>query len=307
MRKVLVLSTLGIVLAVFLISSLGISLSSINGNAGKTETDISKPKIALAKDLVFPEVPDRLTVYRIARPTIDASGVVELSRTLGLNASVEDRGDRFYVQDGSFVLEVRKDTGYTFYANMDKIYIGSPFLLSDEEAITLAKEFLIGKGLMPLEAEFKKIVKDEAQMVKIDENGKGEVVNTGSGVIQVWFGRKVEGMQVLGSGCVLSVCIAGKDVVGLYKCWKDYLLHKTLPTITPSEAFMRVKEEGLDHLLEGWKVTVRGDEVVVRGMSLAYLDNSRVQFHEDLLLVYVFEVDVGGGNLIEKYVPAVFF
>jgi hypothetical protein len=276
-------------------------LNPVRSPIGKSVERTSEPQFFLGENVALPEVPDQLMVYRMLEPKIDAHKVAELAEILGLNGGVEEREERFWIGDGSFELDVKKATGYMFYADLNRMYTGGPILLSNEEAIELAENFLIEHGLMPPDAELRRTVEDRAQIARINpETGEVRIIESGSGVIQVWFGRRINGIPVVGEGCTLAVSIAGRDVVGVYKCWADYVPYKEFPTITPSEALERLKERGTI----GWLTPVK--KLEVRGVYLGYHAESKLRFQEYLKPVYVFEVDTGiGRGMIEEYVSAI--
>ncbi len=104
----------------------------------------TKPEIVLEEGMTLPDTPDKTMVYKVK-----------------------------IVSDDPIKLEVLKASGGVAYADLSKIYgdiSNPPDLPSTETAVESAREFLGDKGLMPIDAEFSKVVTDFAEIARKDQN-----------------------------------------------------------------------------------------------------------------------------------------
>lgn len=283
----------------------GVRLATAQGEESKTW---SGPQIVLAENFLLPEFPGELRVYRIVGPEVDENQAERLAEAFGF-AGVREVGGRFVVDENSWHLEVDRETGYLWCGEVDRVYgipEGAP-LVSPEEASVLAESFLAEKGLLPEDAYLEEVRRDEIRVSAVDpETGKIWERGTGRGMVQVWFGRRVDNLEVVGSGCGIAVSLAGEEVVGVRRCWKEYTPLGSFPLLPFHEILADVRSKGVNRLLEGVKGAVYGERVVIRGVRLAYLDDSRIHRDQGFLLpVYGLTVDLGRGHLLEVFFPAV--
>jgi hypothetical protein len=290
---------------VILIVMGGVGFAAAQSEEGKTW---GEPEIGLAENFALPEFPGELRVYRIERPEVDENLAERLAKALGF-AGVWEVGGRFVADENSRHLEVDRETGYLWYGEVDRVYgdpEGAP-LVSPEEASVLAESFLVERGLLPENAELEEVRRDEIRVSAVDpETGKIWERGTGRGIVQVWFGRRIDHLEVVGSGCGVAVSLAGREVVGVRRCWKEYTPLGSFPLLAFQEIFADIRSKGVDRWLEGVKGVVYGERIAIRSVRLVYLDDSRIHRGQEFLLpVYGLTVDLGRGHLLEVFFPAV--
>lgn len=261
----------------------------------------TRPNITLGEGVALPETPDKIMVYKVKRPEVTAEKVTTLAETLGLIGDVSEDANRCIVKEDSIELEVLKASGRLFYGDSSKIYgdiNNPPNLPLKETAIKSAKEFLSANGLMPADAEFSKVVTDTAETARKDPDTGDVSTEKIDLVTQVIFDRKINDFPVVGAGSKLKAYVGNNgDVVGVYKCWREYEPYKQFTIITPSQALERLREKGIHR--------VTGEEVKVRGVYLAYYAEPSPDDQEYLQPVYVFEVSIGKGKIVKEYIPAI--
>mgnify|MGYP006977938700 CR=1 FL=1 len=282
----------------------GVRFATAQSEEGKTW---SEPEIVLAENFLLPEFPGELRVYRIEGTEVDENLAERLAKALGF-AGVREEGGRFVADENFWHLEVDRETGYLWCGDVNRVYgiPGGAPLVSPEEASVLAESFLAERGLLPEDAALEEVRRDEIRVSAVDpETGKIWERGTGRGVVQVWFGRRIDHLEVVGSGCGIAVSLAGKEVVGVRRCWKEYTPLGSFPLLPFQEILADIRSKGVNRLLEGVKGVVYGEKVVMRGVRLAYLDDSRIHRDQEFLLpVYGITVDLGGGHLLEVFFPA---
>ena len=266
---------------------------------GAPTTEIN---ITLGAGMALPVIPDKIMVYKVKKPEVTAEKVTALAETLGLIGDVSEDANRCIVKHDSLELEVLKASGRLFYRDSSKIYgdiNNPPNLPLKETAIKSAKKFLSDNGLMPADAEFSKVVTDTAEIARKDPATGDVSTEKIDLVMQVIFDRKINGFPVVGAGSKLKVYIGNNgDVVGVYKCWREYEPYKQFTILTPSQALERLREKGIHRV-------ITGEEVKVKEVYLAYYAEPSPEDQEYFQPVYVFEVDIGRGEIVEEYIPAI--
>jgi len=288
-----------VLLAIVAVSAVSVGVALVNNTANEqlppmtlyeVRGSVSTPEIALDESVALPEIPDKILVYKVKRPEVTAEKVAALAETLGLRSSITENDEKFIVRDGSFELEVLKASGRVAYADLSKIYgdiSNPPNLPSEKSAIESARESLSDKkGLMPSDAEFSKVVTDTAEIARKDPN-TGEVsIEKIDLVMQVMFSREIDGIPVIGAGSKLKAYIGDNgDVIGVYKCWREYEPYQQFTILTAAQALERLKEKGIHGVR-----TITGEKVTVKEVYLAYYAQPAIDNQEYLQPVYVFDL-----------------
>ena len=267
------------------------------------ESPKPNPEIVLEEGMTLPDTPDKTMVYKVKSPEITAENVVALAEALGLGSGVTENDEKFIMRDGSLELEVLKASGRVAYADLSKIYgdiSNPPNLPSEESAIESARKFLSDKGLMPADAEFRKVVTDFAEIARKDQNTSEISIEKIDLDMQVMFSREIDGIPVVGAGSKLKTYIGDNgDVIGVYKCWREYEPYEQFAILTSAQALERLKEKGIHGVR-----AITGEKVTVKEVYLAYYAQPAVDEQEYLQSVFVFEVDTGRGEIIKQYIPA---
>jgi hypothetical protein len=265
---------------------------------------ITFPEIVLDENLILPEMPDKVMVYKAKLPEVTAEKVIALAETLGLSDSISEYDESFVVRDGSIDLEVLKASGRISYMDLAGAYDdihNPPNLPPEGDAIASAEKFLHDKGLMPGDAEFSEVVRDYAELVTKDPN-TGEVsIEKVDLDMQVRFSREINGIPVTGAGSKLYVYIGDSgEIVKVFRCWREYEPFKPAVILTPSQALQKLKESGIHTLTE---------RVTLKEMYLAYYTLGATEVQDYLQPVYVFEIDTGEahipGYILKQTIPAI--
>jgi len=262
---------------------------------------VTFPEIVLGEGVVLPEVPDKVMVYKVKSPEVTAEKVIALADTLGLSGSITEYDEGFVVRDNSLELEVLKASGGISYTDLSRAHgdiNNPPNLPPDEGAMDSAEKFLRDKGLMPEDAEFSEVVTDYTELsTKDPDTGTVSIRKMAMGK-QVRFSREINGFPVIGAGSKLKVHIGDNgNVVGFYKCWREYEPFKPAVILTPSQA-LKILEERC-----GVHVTLT-ERVTLKEMYLAYYTLGATDVQEYLQPVYAFEIDTGG-YILTEIIPAV--
>lgn len=267
---------------------------------------VTFPEIVLGEGVVPPETPDKIMVYKAKPPEVTAEKVIALADTLGLSGSISEHdypgSSEFIVRDNSLELGVVKASGRISYMDLSRLsraYVdinNPPNLPLYEDAIDSAEKFLRDKGLMPEDAEFSEVVTDFTELLTKDPDTGMVSIKKIAMNKQVRFSRKpINGFPVIGAGSKLDVYIGDNgDVVGFYKCWREYEPFKLAVILTPSQALKILEEE------KGIHVTLT-ERVTLKEMYLAYYTLSASEVQQYLQPVYVFEIDTGG-EYIQEYI-----
>jgi len=251
----------------------------------------------------LPSAPDKLMVYISKRPEVEREEVALLAKRLGLTGNVSEVSDEFILTDGQYHFEVNKKSGRVAYTDASRWMIGNDKdkpsnLPSDDEAIDIARKFLIDKGLMPDDAVLCRV--SHPRIVAI--NKTGDVIGVGFEDVKVSFTREVNGLPVVGAGSKIDVEVGGGgDVISVYKVWREYVPYKEFSIITPEEAFEKLKKVGI---FTGIKDV---ETASIDKVYLGYYTKSASEEQTYLQPVYVFVGEAKGDNETRKfvqYIPA---
>lgn len=260
----------------------------------------STPSFVL--NTTLPEYPNKIMVYESVKPRVSEKEVLSIAKQLGLNKNVREVSGEFILTDGQYHLEVNKNSGRVAYTDASRWMIGNDKdkpsnLPSDDEAIDIARKFLIDKGLMPDDAVLRGV--DHPGVVAI--NKTGDVIGVGFEDVKVSFAREVNGLPVVGAGSKIHVEVGGGgEVIRVYKVWREYVPYKKFSIITPDEAFEKLKKVGIFGIKDVETASI--DKVY-----LGYYTKSASDEQTDLQPVYVFEGEAKRDNETRKfvqYIPA---
>jgi hypothetical protein len=183
----------------------------------------------------FPEVPDRMLVYKIVRPeNITEAEIRELARNYFdiptdavfsrnepyCNLNTEAYNFMFQAHRGFFSLFKHKKA-------RKKLSEDRKDYPSDEECIRIATEYLKERGLLPEDAYL---------------GGVSDVNIEAVGAMSVWFCRKIGQYKSGGHGSeiLIEIGVAG-EITKVSKRWVEYEPYKLAPIKSPKEAFEQLK------------------------------------------------------------------
>jgi hypothetical protein len=187
------------------------------------------------------------------------------------------------------------NTGWVEYTNNIRAHNENSLdipgnLPSDDEAVKIATKFLKDRDLFPKGAEL--LTVDHGKIYGQDENGNDTVVWED---IQVWYGRKLNGITVEGTQLMLAIGANGEPLE-FFTNWRTYEPFKKLPVKTPESAFKELKTKGV------YVGSDKPDKVVINTVYLAYYTKAGAFSEEYLEPVWVFQGDVVVDDKSIKYV-----
>lgn len=199
-------------------------------------TDIERPDV---RDVVAPvaktqvvsrfdfraepvELPDEIPVYEVVGPMVDREGFYELMKVFGLPGEIGGNDVIWVARDGGRTLEasLRPGTGYLRYTDEEKLLSErrAAGLLSDEEAIDKARDFLEEHGWLPEGATLSGV--DYYEFAEFGANG--ELLDEGISAVSVIFEMELAGVPVEGPGAKCSVAFGDYgELVGAARVWRD--------------------------------------------------------------------------------------
>lgn len=190
----------------------------------------------------MPSNPGKLLIYKTNPPIVNKEATLALAEKFNVTGTL--KGDTVVQSDDLvYSVHILKISGIVRYSNANRPNdaMDAPEMLpSDEEAIRIATQFLKEKDLLPNEAEPGKASRGYA--VSIDKDGNDIPRN---GEVTVGFGRKLNNLEVKGSG--VSVTLGGNgDIIGYYANWRNYTPFKEYPLKAPETAFDDLKKKGIN-------------------------------------------------------------
>jgi hypothetical protein len=243
----------------------------------------------------FPAVSDTIEIFRVKTPIVTQGYVEEIGKKLAFagDAGAANPGTIGMVDgDGDNLrhLMVYEASGAIWYAipsKMHPVVASQPNLPSEEEAKSIATEFLYSKGLIK-EGKVAKINKVVADQQVTAKKGFNEIISEYNVTLQVQFARAINNLPVIGPGNKLKVFIGeGGEVVGLFKVWRDFEPYKNVKVKTPEQAYKDLVA-GNDTM---YNMRVGGDKVVIKEIYLAYWMEPADSEQKYILPVYVFAGD----------------
>ncbi len=217
---------------------------------------------------------------------------------MDLEGTVRESHDQMLLSDDPYSLEVHMKSGRVALIDIPRWMNPNDKdlpknLLSDDEAIRIATEYLEKTGLLPPDATLSGV--DHPQIVEYNENG--EVIGIAFEEVQVSYSRTIDGRPVVGSKLTVEVG-GGGDILNVYKLWRDYAPEKEIVTITPQEAFEELKAAGV-------AVGAEGQTVDITGIELGYYEAPAMDEPTHLVPVYIFAGKVLDGTEETAFVRSI--
>lgn len=289
MNKKLLLTGFVSLVAIFSISMFLHTQASIMSQVTEGSIDQSAEFVM---ETSLPKVDNIFPVLDVENPVVTSESVTEVGKQLGFTNQAGPTGEGMIgilSEDGTEHLLVYEKSGTLFYSKPDKInpvVSSQPDLPSNEEAITIAQNFLEENDLLPSDAKLDKVVADT--QTESDKN-TGKVLEEYETVLQVMAsGREIGGVPIVGPGNKLSVYVGEKgEVVGLIKAWKYVEISQKMVDIkTPDVAY--------DEMTEGDALFVTTDadtidKVNIKNAYIAYWMEPAIEEQNSAMPVYVFE------------------
>jgi hypothetical protein len=245
----------------------------------------------------FPEVGDRLMVYKVKPPEVTPEKVAQMGRRLGFQGEAEVGTDMMAMIDESSgrtrQLSVWTASGavdYGFSPFMDKLYPDTPPTLpSEEEAKEIATQFLAQAGLLPPGAHVSEVL----------EGGRcgGDGQPSYLAHLLVRFTWEIDGVPATWTKFAVRIGDGG-EVVQLVRVYREVEPYKEVSIRSPQKAYQ--------DLLAGkgsYAAPSDSHKVVVEKVSLAYwMEPAPIQ-QEYVIPVYEFKGKCldGEGNYLEDF------
>jgi hypothetical protein len=209
-------------------------------------------------------------------------------------------GSSFASEDGMTYV-ILSNSGFVEYHNSNRAHtinlIDIPGNLpSDDEAVKIATRFLKDRDLLPDGAEFR--TTSHGKIHGTAENDTDIVLWED---VQVWYGRKLNGIPVKGTQLMLAIGADGTPIE-FFTNWRDYQPYKELSVMTPEQSFEELKTKGVPVGMNN------PEKVSITDSYLAYHTKAGAETEEYLEPVWVFKgnimVDGKAVDSVEAYIPA---
>ncbi len=193
---------------------------------------------SLKAGISLPEFPKQIMVYKVIKPSISEQQVADKAKLLGISGPIKESSIDFAVKSDNGEYIVDKNTGSFTYITKEFENQASPLknVLSDEQYIKIATDFLNEKGLLHENAVFADVNRDN-----IYTGGDG---TTGPYMIEVRFRSKnINGLEFAGVGPKIIVQFGENGrITGAFSVWREVEPYKEYPIITADEAIDKVKQ-----------------------------------------------------------------
>jgi hypothetical protein len=244
--------------------------------------------------------PKTILVYKTVPPNASRSRLEEYARNFHVNGTYGEGTGGMSIQSDELVnsVTIEKASGTIVYAVVgrpDDILDSPDNLPSDEESVRIATQFLKENNLYPDGAYFRKT--DRHYERSTDKTGN-EILHAGQ--IEVWFGRKLNNLDV--EGTQLSVDVGGKgDIIGYYANWREYAPAGEYPIKSRETAFEDMKKIGI-------KTEMNNPSISMTDATLAYRTKAGAYEEEYLEPIWEFSGTVSsdkeGSQSVSKFIPA---
>jgi hypothetical protein len=189
-------------------------------------------------------VPKTMTVYRVVNGT-DADRAEAIMRSLGFSGVIDERNGTFYSAGDPDDFFINQSTGVLFYNDNRKGDRPIPedryeLLPSGDEAVLVARDFLVAKDLWPADAVLQK---QRMNLNEIGMSANGTIV-TGNGLTQVDFARVMNGTPVFGDFIRVEIG-AGGEVVRVSRQWRAVEPVGIVPVASMSNAYEELVGRGI--------------------------------------------------------------
>jgi hypothetical protein len=228
----------------------------------------------------MPNAVEKILVYKTNPPIITNETTLELARKF--NITGELRGpNSFQSVDNRYYVEILSASGRLGYQDQDRPNdeLDAPASLpTDAEAEQIAIKFLKDRDLYP----------EGAVLVSPPHHQNSYLVGAEKETIThtelcVWFHRMLNGLPV--EGTQMYVGIGGNgDVIEYYANWRNYTPLKEYPLISPEEAFIQLKKQGVQI-----SISDLPKQVLIENVYLAYDTSAAARNETYLAPVWAFE------------------
>jgi hypothetical protein len=221
-----------------------------------------------------------LFVYEMENIEINSETVQKLAKQFNLDGKIQISNDVLLIAQEKKVFTIYKNTGAFWYNDFSKLSHPDykPELPSDEEARKIATSYLKKHKWLPEGAIPDSVQRNQFEQVEGKENRKRM---TQANNVCVNFRFSIDNINTYGPGAKIKVFIGHKgEVIGLFNAWRPIRKFNEFPTLS-------VKE--LEAVLTR-KLGLPLDEIVVRGIKLAYYAESCVVNTRFIQPVYIFDL-----------------
>ena len=234
-------------------------------------------------DLTAPlgEFPEKIQVYRMIKPEVNAEYVKAIGAKLGFQGEISFGSDnRFHMGNENIQLEVLPPTGSIIYNKLKpavlfpkEIYEArqKPELPSFEEAAAIAADFLSQRGLLP-------------EGVKVNKVIVGGKAGSVPDHLAVSFDYRIDGFRFTGSGASYNVRIGHEGQIGQIMINPVKWAPHEMVSIKPVEqAFRELKAESK------YSAPYNTKKVKVDNVSIEYWLEGMDIDQEFIVPVYTFQ------------------
>jgi hypothetical protein len=261
--------------------------------------DTSNPQVSL--ETAYPSSPEKAMVYKTVNGVSDKD-LASLQQGFGMQGNfVNQDGKSYYLRDNGLFLNVINASGRTIFVNElreeDRQKDTPDKILSPDENVKSAKNFLLSKHLWENDAIYDRITTDEGGVISVSTGSFTKNYAT----VTVIFVRSLNGTRVYGDS--ISVVIGGGgDVIEVYKQWRRIEPYQEMAIIPPEKAFERLTQSGSNLSID------QNKHAHVTSIHLGYESDPPLQDQDYIKPVWFFEGTIeNGSDSVEfhEFVPAV--
>jgi hypothetical protein len=258
---------------------------------------IANPSI-LSLQGALPTIPEKVMVYETVNG-VTAEETASIAKKFGFNGEIREIFGDFAVVNNPTEFSMNRTSGTLTYQDNSK---GSrpnaqdtfESLPPDDQAVTIARNFLISKGIWPDDAVFQGTTYNPTMELRY---ANGTLI-AARGLKGIEFSRVMNGSLVFGD--IIDVDIgSGGDVVRIFKHWRKYKPYKEVSIITPDLAYRQLNEGGIKR--EGGFIS----RVTINAVQLGYYSLPPVYEQHYLKPVYAFQGTAVIDNRSEPFVEYV--
>jgi len=258
--------------------------------------------LTLEKEL--PDNGEYVTIYKTIPDRYSRHDIITLGKKFNISSQyqIKEGAEGFSItENDKSAYVVLTVNGWIEYTNRNRARSVNPLdvpekLPSDEEAVQIATKFLKDRDLLPDGAELIGI--DHGKILGAAENGTNTIFWED---VQVWYGRKLNGIPVEGTQLMLAIGGNG-DPIEFFTNWRKYESYKEMPLKTPEQAFEDLKVKGISIGMNN------PDRVSINDMYLAYHTKPGAETEEYLEPIWMFKGEVIVNNKsvmqVNTYIPA---
>ena len=178
------------------------------------------------------------------------------------------RGVINYISDSVF-LSIYPRGPFSYFDGKKAMEDGTPFTMSDQEAIQQAKDFLQSKSLLP-----EGFIPREKLDISTLENAVPESETTPITLAKhVIFERKIDGYDVVGNSKI-NISLNRNGIFDVSSFYSDYELYKKIKCISLEEAIQRITSSSSTFLYELEKIDGPLEMLTLTEAEIVYHDSS---------------------------------